>query len=45
MICKNTEEMKKIVQYVKENTNISHKFLADILHISKTTISRYIKGE
>ncbi len=45
MIGKNTEEMKKIVQYVKENTNISHKFLADILHVSKTTISRYIKGE
>ena len=45
MIGKNTEEMKKIVQYVKKNTNISHKFLADILHISKTTISRYMKDE
>lgn len=45
MIGKNTEEMKKIVQYIKKNTNISHKLLADILHISKTTISRYIKDE
>ena len=42
---KNTEEMKKIVQYVKKNINVSHKHLADILQISKTTVSRYMKEE
>ena len=45
MIGKNTEEMKKLVLYIKENTNISHKILADILHISKATITRYLKNK
>lgn len=43
MIGKNTKEMKKLVRYIKENTQISHKFLADILQISKATITGYMK--
>ena len=43
MIGKNTKEMKKLVRYIKKNTNISHKFLADILQISKATITGYMK--
>lgn len=43
MMGKNTKEMKKLVRYIKENTNISHKFLADILQISKATITGYMK--
>ena len=42
-ISRSIEEMKKLVRYIKENTNISYKILADILHISKATIARYIK--
>lgn len=43
MIYKNKKEMKKLVQYIKKNTNISHKFLADILSVSKSSIAGYMK--
>ncbi len=45
MIGKNIEEIKKLVQYIREKTNISYKILSDILNISKTTITRYRKDK
>lgn len=43
IIGKDVEEIKKLVRYIREKTNISYKILTDILNISKTTITRYRK--
>ena len=44
VIGKDIEEIKKLVRYIREKTNVSYKILTDILNISKATITRYKKG-
>ena len=44
MFGKNIEEMKKLVKYLKENMKVSNNLLSELLHISKSTITRYYKS-
>lgn len=43
LILKKQEDIRKLVQYIKENVNISYKRLSNILSISEVTLKKYMK--